>query len=191
MPDTIIMNTEKGHVCPHQIGFILDNRFRRFIQDPKKIVGEYIRKGATVIDMGCGPGFFTIDMSRMVGEDGRVIAVDLQEHMLLKVKKKADKYGVSDRMEFHQCQSNTIGLNKRADFILVYYMIHETPNPKGFLAELKGLLKDSGKLLIVEPKIHVSRKLFESMLMEGEDVGLRIMDLPKKKGGRAVLFMRK
>ena len=191
MADIIGMNKERGHVCPHQIGFMLDNRFRRLIQNPKKIVGNYIRKGDTVIDMGCGPGFFTIDMAKMVGQDGRVIAVDLQEHMLLKVKSKADKHNVSDRMEFHQCESNTIGLNKRADFILAFYMIHETPNPKGFLAELKGMLKNSGKLLIVEPRIHVSKKLFKNMLMEAEDLGLRIMDLPKRKGGRSVLFMRR
>jgi len=88
-------------------------------------------------------------------------------------------------------ESKEVGLNKRADFILVYYMIHETPNPKEFLAELKGLLKDSGKLLIVEPRIHVSRKLFETMLMDAEDVVLGVKDLPRGKGGRSVLFMRK
>jgi ubiquinone/menaquinone biosynthesis C-methylase UbiE len=169
---------------------MLDNRLRRLIQNPARILGDYIRKGATVIDMGCGPGFFTIDMARMVGEDGRVIAVDLQEHMLLKVKRKADKHGVADRLEFHRCKSNTIGLNKKADFILAYYMIHETPDPKGFLAELKDLLEDGGKLLIVEPKIHVSRDLFEAMLRDAEEVGLRVVDLPKRKGGRSALFMK-
>ena len=188
MTDTITAQTDKGHVCPHQIGFMLDNRLRRLIQNPARILGDYIRKGATVIDMGCGPGFFTIDMARMVGEDGRVIAVDLQEHMLLKVKRKADKYGVADRMEFHRCNSNSIGLNKKADFILAYYMIHETPNPKGLLVELKDLLEDGGKLLIVEPKIHVSRKLFEAMLRDAEEVGLRVVELPKRKGGRSALF---
>lgn len=191
MTDTIMMKTEKGHVCPHQIGFILDNPFRRLIQNPKKIVGEYIRKGNMVIDMGCGPGYFTIDMAKMVGENGMVTAVDLQEHMLLKVKRKAVKHGVLDRMEFHQCESNIIGLNRKVDFILAYYMIHETPNPKRILAELKDMLKTSGKLLIVEPKMHVSKNLFDTMLSEAEDVDLSVMDLPKGKGGRSVLFTRK
>lgn len=191
MTNTIMMKTERGHVCPHQIGFILDNPFRRLIQNPKKIVGEYIRKGHMVIDMGCGPGYFTIDMAKMVGENGRVTAVDLQEHMLLKVKRKAVKHGVLDRMEFHQCESNKIGLNRKADFILAYYMVHETPNPKRILAELKDMLKTNGKLLIVEPKMHVSKNLFDTMLSEAEDVDLSVMDLPKGKGGRSVLFTRK
>ena len=191
MADTLTMKTERGHVCPHQIGFMLDNPFRRLIQSPKKVVGEYIRKGDMVIDMGCGPGYFTIDMAKMVGENGRVIAVDLQEHMLLKVKRKALKHDVSDRMEFHQCEPNTIGLNKKADFILAYYMIHETPNPKGFLAEVKDMLKANGKLLIVEPRMHVSKKLFETILEEADEVGLKVADFPKGKGGRSVLFVRK
>ena len=191
MTDTIMAKTERGHVCPHQIGFILDNPFRRLIQNPKKIVGEYIRKGNTVIDMGCGPGYFTIDMAKMVGENGRVIAVDLQEHMLFKVKRKAVKHGVSDRMEFHQCEPDTIGLNRNGDFILAYYMIHEIPNPKGILAELKDMLKNNGKLLIVEPKMHVSKNLFDRMLDEANEVGLKIADIPKGKGGRSVLFVRK
>lgn len=191
MAETIAGNSEKGHVCPHQIGFMLDNWFRRLIQNPKKIVGDYIRQGATVIDMGCGPGFFTIDMAKMVGEDGRVIAVDLQEHMLSKVKKKADRHGVTDRIEFHQCEASKTGLGDKADFILAYYMVHETPNPKSFLTKLKGMLKDDGKLLVVEPRFHVSKKSYETMLKEAEDAGLKAMDLPKGKGGRSVLLKKR
>jgi len=189
MTEINIMKSDSVHVCPHQIGFMLDNWLRRLIQNPRKIVGEYISNGATVIDMGCGPGFFTIDMSKMVGENGRVIAIDIQEHMLLKVKKKAEKHGVSDRMEFHQCESDTIGLNKKADFILAYYMIHETPSPKRFFTELKAMLKDNGKLLVVEPKLHVGKKQFEAMLMKAEEVGLKFIDSPKGKGGRSALFI--
>ena len=132
MAQTLSMNKGSGHVCPHQAGFILDNWFRRIIQSPKKIVGDYIKPGDRVIDMGCGPGFFTIDMAGMVGKEGKVIAVDLQEHMLQKVRKKAMRHGVMDRMEFHLCGSDSIGLNRRVDFILCYYMIHETPDPKSF-----------------------------------------------------------
>jgi ubiquinone/menaquinone biosynthesis C-methylase UbiE len=188
MSDFVDYESGGGHVCPHKIGFILDNWFRRLIQSPKKIVGEYIRRGDTVIDMGCGPGFFSIDMAKMVGEEGRVIAVDLQRHMLSKVRKKAEKYGYIGRMEFHQSKSNIIGLNVKADFILAYYMIHETPDSGEFLSEMQTMLKDSGRLLVVEPKIHVSQKEFEILLNIAEKTGLKTLALPKGKGGRSVLF---
>jgi len=188
MTETAIMKQETGHVCPHQFAFMLDNWFRRLIQNPKKIVTEYIQKGDTVIDMGCGPGFFSIDMARMVGEKGKVIAVDLQEHMLAKVKRKAEKHGVLERMNFHQCKLNTIGLQQKADFILAYYMVHETPDPRAFLVEIKNMLKNNAKLLVVEPSMHVSQGLFETMLKDAERDGLKAIDFPKGKGGKSVVF---
>ena len=62
-----------------------------FDSTPRKIVGPYIQEGNTVIDMGCGPGYFTIDMAKMVGPKGRVIAVDIQAKMLARVRKKGPK----------------------------------------------------------------------------------------------------
>jgi ubiquinone/menaquinone biosynthesis C-methylase UbiE len=188
MSGAIAAKTENGHVCPHKFAFMLDNWFRRLVQNPRKIVGEYIHEGYTVMDIGCGPGFFAIDMAEMVGAEGKVIAADLQRHMLSKVRKKADRRGLLDRMEFFQCRADTVGLDRRVDFILAYYMLHETPESGKFLCEMKGLLKDGGQLLIVEPRMHVSQKSFDAMVKDGEEAGLKIVDLPKGKGGRSVLF---
>ena len=188
MSEAMTMKKENGHVCSHKLSFMLDNPLRRWIQSPKKVVGSYIKEGDTVIDMGCGPGFFSIDMAKMVGEAGRVIAVDLQEHMLSHVKKKAAKHGVLDRMEFHLCEQDRIGLCQKADFILAFYMIHETPDPYSCLCEMKGLLKEDGSLLIVEPKFHVNQEAFDAMLDDAERAGLKAVEFPKRVGDRSVLF---
>jgi len=129
----------KGDVCSHDHSFFLDNFIRRLIQNPRKIVGEYIHNGDTVVDLGCGPGYFSIDMAKMVGESGHVIAVDLQPEMLEKVKKKAKKFNLSKRITLHNCPQDKIGLNQdvKADFVLAFYMVHETPDPVKFLQEVK------------------------------------------------------
>ena len=176
------------HICPHQISFFLDNWVRRLFQRPAHIVGEYIKAGDTVMDIGCGPGFFTIDMAEMVGPGGRVIAVDLQPKMLEYVKKKAARHGVADRITTHLCGAEGIGLAQKADFILAYYMIHETPDPKKFLGELKTLLNPDGMMLVVEPKMHVSGNAFRAMLSDAEQIGLKARESLKHKGGRSVLF---
>ena len=176
------------HVCPHQISFFLDNWIRRLIQAPVKIVGPYIQEGNTVIDMGCGPGYFTIDMARMVGAGGRVIAVDIQVKMLERVRKKAQKHGLSERIVCHTADTDQIGLNQTADFILAYYMIHETTDTTKTLLELKTLLKDGGKILVVEPKMHVSRTAFENMNQIAASMGLKAVEFPKGKGGRCVVW---
>lgn len=187
-PSTAVSEEDKPHVCPHQMAFMLDNWFRRLIQNPKKILRDYIRPGDTVMDVGCGPGFFTIDMAKMVGESGKVIAADLQQQMLEKVRKKAVRKKMIPRMEFHTCRPDSIGYNGNVDFILAFYMIHETTNPKKVLGEMRSMLCERGKILIVEPKMHVSRQLFKEMLDEAAEEGLKPVEFPEGKGGRSVLF---
>lgn len=177
-----------SNVCSHEHSFILDNWIRRLFQPPKKLIGEYISPGITVIDLGCGPGHFSIDMAKMVGASGQVIAVDLQSEMLKKTEQKAIRYQVSKQMIFHQCKQDTLDLDVKADFILAFYMVHETPDTKIFLQEVKGLLKPNGSLLVVEPYFHVSKSKFNSMLDVAKDVGLRAIKFPERKGGQAVLF---
>ena len=179
-----------NHICSHKFAFMLDNWIRKLFQNPEKILKEYINPGDTVIDMGCGPGFFTIDIARMVGENGKVIAVDLQKEMLARVSKKAARKGVFGRVAYHRCEPDRIGLDKKADFILAYYMVHETRDPDAFLQEAKTLLNKEGRLLVVEPKMHVSRPAFEEILEAGKKAGLRSIDFPLKKGGHSVLFAR-
>ena len=179
---------ETPHVCPHTIAFFLDNWVRKIIQNPKRIIGDYVKEGETVVDVGCGPGFFSIDMAKLVGKKGKVIAVDLQEKMLKHVRKKALKHGMAERMDFHQCESDRIGLNRKADFILAVYIVHETPSPLRFFVEIKGLLKDGGYLLVVEPRMHVNQAMFDQMVADAEKAGLRAIDFPKRKGGRSVLI---
>ncbi len=190
MIETQNKDTCDAHVCPHKMSFMLDNWVRRLVQNPRKIVGEYINKGDTVIDLGCGPGFFSIEMARMVGSKGKVVAVDLQEEMLGHVKRKATAKNLSNQIEYHQSKHDRLGLqpDEKADFILAFYMIHETPSPAAFLEEVKSLLNKNGKFLVVEPKMHVSREKYEEMLTMAEKAGFHVLDYPRKKGGLSALF---
>jgi len=61
---------------------MLDNGFRKLFQNPAKILGSYIWPGMTVIDIGFGPGTFTLTMAKMVGEKGTVKAIDVQSEMV-------------------------------------------------------------------------------------------------------------
>lgn len=178
------------HICSHKRAFMLDNWIRKLFQSPGKILGEYINPGDTAIDLGCGPGFFTVEIADRVGPNGKVITVDVQEEMLEHVKKKAAGKHFSDRIQYHKCKYNSIDLEleNKADFILAYYMIHETPNPGAFLEEVKTLLKKGGKFLVVEPKMHVKPEAFEDMINLAKKAGFSVLGFPRKKGGRNVLF---
>jgi ubiquinone/menaquinone biosynthesis C-methylase UbiE len=179
---------ETPHVCPVERAGALESWLRKLVQPPRRIVGKYIKEGDTVIDMGCGPGFFTIPMAKMTGLSGKVIAVDLQEAMLARVRSKASKNGHSQCIEYHKCESDRIGLEAQADFILAYYMVHETPDQKHFFEEVRTMLKDGGKLLVVEPPFHVGKQAFAASVNLAVEAGLKPLAFPKRKGGKSVLL---
>jgi ubiquinone/menaquinone biosynthesis C-methylase UbiE len=176
------------HVCPWWLAQALDNPIRRLIHSPDKILGEYIEPGQTVLDLGCGSGTFTIAMARMVGEAGRVIAVDVQEKMLQMVRQKAVKEGLACRIITHKSEPDRIGISDRVDFALAFYMIHEVPDLGAFLMEAASLLKPSGRLLIAEPLIHVSESSFKKTVDAARLAGLKPIAEPKIRFSRSMLF---
>ncbi len=83
-----MIKEKRPHVCPAELACSLDNSIRRLVHKPRKILEAYIRKEMTVLDLGCGPGYFTIELANLVGDGGKVIAADLQQGMLDKVRLK-------------------------------------------------------------------------------------------------------
>jgi ubiquinone/menaquinone biosynthesis C-methylase UbiE len=180
--------SETSHICSWKHAFALDNPIRRLIHNPQKILGGYIKPGQTVLDLGCGPGTFSLAIAKMVGESGKVIAVDVQEEMLQLVRKKAARQGLESRIVTRKSGPGGIGLSEKVDFALAFYMVHEVPNAEAFLKEVASLLKPKGKLLVVEPKMHVSATAFEKTIEVAQQAGLKPVSEPKIRFSRSKLF---
>ncbi|RPI73985.1 MAG: class I SAM-dependent methyltransferase [Desulfobacteraceae bacterium] len=177
-------------ICPWWLSFTLNNVFRKMIQNPQRILAPWLRPGQTAADIGCGPGFFTLDMARLVGDRGKVLAVDLQAKMLETVKKRAAKAHLSDRIQLQRCQSEALGLKEPCDFIQAFYMVHELRDSEGFLREIKAALKPGGFFLLVEPIMHVSKKQFQKTMEAAYAVGFCKQAEPMIRFSRAVLLTR-
>jgi ubiquinone/menaquinone biosynthesis C-methylase UbiE len=163
---------DSSRICSWKHAFALDNPIRSLIHNPQKILDGHIEPGQTVLDVGCGPGTFTITMAKMVGESGKVIAVDVQEEMLQILMKKAAQQGLESRIVTHKSDPDKIGIFEKVDFALAFYMVHEVPNAEAFLKEIVFALKPKGKLLVVEPKFHVSANAFEKTIEVARQAGL-------------------
>lgn len=186
------MNTEEyQRVCPAEIAGLLDNSVRRLLQNPNKIMKPYIQKGMTVLDLGCGPGFFSIEIANLLNGSGKVIAADLQDGMLETVNKKIKGTDLEQRIELHKCGKNEIGITEKVDFVLCFYMIHEVPNQVNLFNELKSILKPNGKVYIIEPKIHVSEKAFGQMIHRLTETGFEIIDRPNVFFSKTALLINK
>jgi len=179
---------DKNRVCPVEHAGQLDANIRKLFQNPQRILVPYINEGMTVLDLGCGPGFFSMEIAKMVGNAGKVIAVDLQEGMLEILKNKIKNTSIQNAIELHKCQKDRIGLSDKVDFILLFYMLHEIPDKSTLFQELKRLLKPNAKILVVEPKFHVKKNDFNNSILTIKRNGFDIIEEPKIFFSRSIVL---
>lgn len=182
------------HVCPWWIGYFLASPLRRWSQDPEKILGSYIKEGMKVMDVGCAMGFFSLPLARMVGPTGQVVCIDLQEKMIKSLKKRAAKSGLSDRIETHVCSPNSLEIDDipgEIDFALVYAVVHEVPDSEALFSQVHQSMKPGSKLLLGEPKGHVSGDDFSQTITTARRCGFEVIDSPRIKRTRAVLLSKR
>jgi ubiquinone/menaquinone biosynthesis C-methylase UbiE len=174
------MSREKNRVCPVELAGSLDSKIREWFQNPKKILSPYIKEGMKVLDVGCGPGFFSIELAKMVGKSGKVFSVDLQEGMLQKLRNKIYGTQLEEIITLIKCEQDGINVPEKVDFILAFYMVHEVPNKDRLFETLKNILDEKGEFLIVEPKLfHVSKKEFDLTIGKAEKIGFKATQGPK------------
>lgn len=184
--------TNTHHVCPMEHAGLFDTWYRRLLQNPKKILDSLIRPGMTVMDVGCGPGYFTVPIAEMVGDAGRVIAVDVQKEMLDLISDKIRGLDVERRIVLHLCEPSHIGVAERLDFVLAFYMVHEVPDARTFLEEVFGGLKAGGRMLIAEPPFfHVGRKAFNNMLTMARQIGYDLVERPSIFLAKSIVLVKR
>jgi len=178
-------------VCPPSELKKLNNPLRRLVHNPRRLLSPHVGPGDTALDLGCGGGFFTVELARLVGPEGRVIAVDLQPEMLDFTRERVTKVGLLDRVTLHRCRDDDLGLaGVEADFALAFYIVHEVPDRQAFLAQLARLLKSGARFLMVEPRHHASSAVLNEITGEAEKVGLSVERPLRLVLGRGSLFVK-
>lgn len=176
------------HVCPWWVGYLLASPVRRWFQDPEKILRPHIREGMIVLDVGPGMGFFTLPAAAMVGEGGHVIAVDVQERMLRGLERRAKKAGMAHRIHTHLCTENHLGVSGPIDLCLAFNVVHEVRDARSLFAQVRAILRPAGKILLVEPRHHVSDSEFQETLSHAFAEGFKVVEEPQIRGSRAVVL---
>ena len=120
-------------------------------EDTKTLVEAlHVKPGQTVCDLGCGNGFYTLQLARLVGAAGKVYAQDIQPEMLKMVRENAAKAELKN-VEY------ILGLlydpklpDNSMDMILLVDVYHEMSNPSEMLAGMRQALKPGGRLVLAE-----------------------------------------
>ena len=182
-----------GRVCPPWVGFFLLNPLRKFLENPDSMLGPFIKEGMIVLEPGCGMGYFTLPLARMVGPKGRVMAVEIQPKMLSVLGRRAGKAGLLERIELRSVGADGMeleDLSEKVDFAAAIHMVHELPDPSPFFSEIWKALKPSGKLLVIEPKGHVSLDNFQQTAAAAANLGFKSETIVGKVSGRSALFYK-
>jgi ubiquinone/menaquinone biosynthesis C-methylase UbiE len=129
----------------------LDNEIRRKMLPPSDtLIKLGLKKDDIVADIGCGIGYFSIPAYEIVGERGKVFAVDILSEMLKEVGEKLKEKNISNV----QCvKINGSNLNIEDEIMTYVFMcnvLHEVDNPKMLLNEIMRVMKSEANIVIVE-----------------------------------------
>lgn len=180
-------------VCPWWLGYFLATPARRLLQNPKRILKPWVSEGALVIEPGPGMGFFSLELARLVGPGGRVVAVDIQPRMIEALKRRARRAGLADRIDARLAAPEGPGVADfagKADLVFAMAVVHEIPGPAEFFGDMFRVLKPGGKLLISEPSHHVSAEALGRSIGLAVAAGFQEVARPDIARNRSVVLTR-
>ncbi|HSR34648.1 MAG TPA: methyltransferase domain-containing protein [Anaerolineae bacterium] len=135
--------------CPASLSWIVDNPIRRrYMRPVLDRVG--IRPDERVLELGPGPGIFTVDAARRAGREGYLIAVDIQPKMIARLQRRVQEAGITN-VETYVASAHDLPLDDGSvDRAFLVTVLHEIPDPSRALAELQRVLRPGGVLSITE-----------------------------------------
>jgi ubiquinone/menaquinone biosynthesis C-methylase UbiE len=162
------------HRCPFWAHYLLASSLRKLVEPADKLLAPHVEPNMTVLDLGCGFGYFTLPLARMVGVNGRIVAVDIEPRTITRLIARARKAGLADRIDARACQAGSLGLkdiNGTVDLVVVMHTMHEIADLHGILCEARVLLRPNGRLFVVEPVGHVKEEQFSYQIELCEKAG--------------------
>lgn len=128
----------------------LESQYRRRILPPTRILKSFgLKKGMKIADIGAGTGYFLIPAARIVGQEGKAYGVDVSKEML---RILSSKHLPKNTVIVHSKDGYSFDLpSLEVDFVIASAILHENDYDR-FLREVRRILKQHGKLLIIEWK---------------------------------------
>jgi ubiquinone/menaquinone biosynthesis C-methylase UbiE len=109
-----------------------------------------VQPGQVVCDMGCGNGFYTLPLARLVGDQGKVLAVDIQPEMLQMLNERSRTAGLKNIQPVLGTQVDPRLEAGSLDLILMVDVYHEFSHPAEMLAAMRAALKPGGRIALAE-----------------------------------------
>lgn len=137
----------------HMGSFLLSEERRKW-QDPERILELIdLPHGGTILDLGCGPGFFTVPAALRAASSATVIGIDSSMKMLSLCRERLDGAGRAGAELILMRLDELIPLaDCSVDFILMANVLHDFPKPEKVLEEAARVLKHEGRIADIDWK---------------------------------------
>ena len=180
-------------VCPWWMGYMLLIPIRKISHNPKTILGPYLKPGMSVIDYGSAMGYFSLPMAKMVGSTGKVYCFDIQQKMLEKLERRAEKAGVKEIIDLKLISGNPgdfDGMEQKADFALLFAVAHEVPGREPLFSDLYRMMKPQALLYFAEPAGHVKKEAFDQSVTFARKAGFTVLGPANVSKTHSVLLQK-
>ncbi|MBL7065957.1 MAG: class I SAM-dependent methyltransferase [Anaerolineae bacterium] len=148
------------------MSLVHENLYGLFRDPYKALNAAGLKPGQKVLEVGCGPGFFTVPAAKIVGEKGSVHALDINPLAIERVQQKIKQEGVANVKTILADAAQTGLPDQGFDLIFLFGFVHSVGNLENILVELHRLLKPAG-ILSTEGRLWISSKLFHPLERQG------------------------
>jgi ubiquinone/menaquinone biosynthesis C-methylase UbiE len=138
---------ETSNLAYWTIRIMHDNPILPLVRNPYKLLeAAGLEGGQKVLEVGCGPGFFTIPAAELVGDEGHVYALDIHPRAVERVKKKLEKKALKNVTAICANASDTGLPGGSIDLVFVFGVRHVAGGLENMISELHRVLKPCGIL---------------------------------------------
>jgi ubiquinone/menaquinone biosynthesis C-methylase UbiE len=171
----ILAKLHGGEPCPYALAWLVDNPPRRwYMRDLMDRVD--VRPGERVLELGPGPGAFTLKAAGRTGPQGSLVAVDIQPRMIEAVEKKVREAGLTN-VETHVASAYELPLEDGSvDRAFLVTVLPEIPDRQRALAELWRVLKPGGVLSVTEEFLDPDYPLARTVISWAEAAGFELTE---------------
>jgi len=137
--------------CPFWMDWLMETYYmKRVLGSEETVKRARIEAGHHVLDLGCGSGRISIPASKIVGSEGRVLAIDLQKGMISKLNQKLETEGITN-IETRIADLDLPELTEDSfDRIIMVMLIGELKNPDSLFQKLRSILNPQGLVSVSE-----------------------------------------
>jgi SAM-dependent methyltransferase len=165
-------------LMPPFMGKFINSSWRKRLQPPDELIERAgIEEGMEVLEIGCGTGTYSVYAARIIGEQGRLYAVDIQQKMIDILEEKLRKEIDIKNIQSHVADACELPFSDRSfDLVFMVSVLPSIPSQQKALEDISRVLKDEGLFSVSEFLIDPDYPMRKTVTEKCKNAGFKLRD---------------